>query len=326
MDLEKYGLTQDLKRWSRAYIDYIDNLSYSNNTIETYKRIIDTFIQYSKEYGCSISLKQINTFYIASFLSYIENIALKSSKNKLKEKGLSKSTKELYVRTLKSFFSFISDNNEEGFSFDSVFKKLKMKIHQKQEEKISYLSDDETDRLLDILQENIKKSDKYNTYRNALLIKTMLFAGLRISEALRLRLSDFQELDEKTYKIKIVGKGQREQYAYIAKSVIEEEMEYFKHYCKEKEGLIMVTRSGKPLHRQNAYEIVRNIYKKAGIKKQGVHILRHTYAMKLTKKGVNPLIIKKAMRHANINSTMIYAKAEEGDVVKAIENLGKRNN
>ena len=143
---------------------------------------------------------------------------------------------------------------------------------------------------------------------------------LRISEALNVKMGDFQEIDDKTYRIKIIGKGNRDQFAYIGKSIIEDEMSYFINVALLKDDdYIMVTKHNRQLARQNAFEIINRIYKSAGIFKRGLHLLRHTFAMRLTKKGVNPLIIKKALRHANINSTMVYAKAEEGDVVDVIE-------
>lgn len=35
----------------------------------------------------------------------------------------------------------------------------------------------------------------------------MFYAGLRISKALNIKMGYFQEIDDKIYKIKIIGKG-----------------------------------------------------------------------------------------------------------------------
>lgn len=65
------------------------------------------------------------------------------------------------------------------------------------------------------------------------------------------------------------------------------------------DDFIMVTKHNRQFTRQNTFEIINKIYKNTGIKKKGgVHLLRHTFTMRLTKKGVNPLIIKKALRYS----------------------------
>lgn len=61
--------------------------------------------------------------------------------------------------------------------------KLKIRT-EKAEEKIEYLNENEITSLLNILEKEKARKDDYNSYRNALLVKLMLFAGLRISEAL----------------------------------------------------------------------------------------------------------------------------------------------
>ena len=73
------------------------------------------------------------------------------------------------------------------------------------------------------------------------------------------------------------------------------------------------------MDRSNAHRIVNRIYKMAGIRKKGLHLLRHTLAMRLTQRGVNPLIVKKILRHSNIASTSIYAKASENTVADALK-------
>jgi len=326
MKLEKNGFIKDLQRWNRAYIDYLNTVGKQLNTIKQYSRIIEEFIEYSREYQDDMSMSEINTLYITSFLSYMENKALKQHKIKLKGNGLSNSTKITYIKSLKAFFGFISDNNDNLFIYDNIFKKIKIKNKSSFHENLRYLDNEEIGKLLFVLIEKINKtkkdnSSKYNAYRDSLLVKLMLFAGLRISEALNVKMSDFIEIDGKnTYRIRIVAKGGKIQFAYIKKDNIDEELSYFTNIANLKDNdLIMITRSGKLLKRENAFVIINSLYKKAGIFKKGVHILRHSFAMSLVRKRVDSIVIQKAMRHSNIATTMIYAKAEEGDVIDAIK-------
>lgn len=110
-------------------------------------------------------------------------------------------------------------------------------------------------------------------------------------------------------------RGGKEQFAFIKKEEVDDELEYFKENIQDSD-YIMQTSTGKHLNRSNAFLIVNNIYAKALISKKGLHLLRHTLAMRLTAKGTNLVVIQKILRHANLNTTTIYAKATN-DTVKA---------
>jgi integrase/recombinase XerD len=57
---------------------------------------------------------------------------------------------------------------------------------------------------------------------------------------------------------------------------------------------------------------------KAGLDKKGLHIYRHTCAMQLYRKSKDILVTKEKLRHSDIKTTMIYAKAEKNDIAKAM--------
>ncbi|MRJ02229.1 MAG: tyrosine-type recombinase/integrase [Epsilonproteobacteria bacterium] len=317
MRLERNGFIPDLQRWFRAYVGYMESLDYSKNTVELYSSVIEEFIEYSREFQDEMEMRDINTLYITSFLVYMEKRAIKRSRKKLKRGELSKSSKKTYLKAVKGFLIFISDNNSDSFTFEKIFDKIRFR-EQKAEEHMEYLSDEEVERLLRVVEEEKRYYGRYDNYRNALLMKLMLYGGLRISEALNLTLADFSLLPEGVYRIKVQGKGSRDQFAYVDSEKIKEELFYFEHRISPTTP-IMKTNRGKVLARQNAFTIARRLYRKAGITKQGLHLLRHTFAMRLAKRGVDVLVIKKALRHASINSTMVYARAEEGDIVRVLK-------
>ncbi|SUX00626.1 phage integrase family site specific recombinase [Campylobacter jejuni subsp. doylei] len=260
---------------------HIQALSYSNNTFLLYRRILLEFVEYFLDYQDEMQINDIKTTFLINFLNYLEN----KSKNNNK---LSKKTKITYLRVLTSFFSFISDNNDDLFIFSFDMKKIRFRT-EKSEEKLNYLNENEIIRLNNVLEKEKAKKEVYNSFRNSLLIKLMLYGGLRISEALNVKLCDFEEVDD--------------------------ELEYFKENIQDSD-YIMQTSTGKHLNRSNAFLIVNNIYAKALISKKGLHLLRHTLAMRLTAKGTNLVVIQKILRHANLNTTTIYAKATN-DTIKA---------
>ncbi|HEF1370861.1 TPA: tyrosine-type recombinase/integrase [Campylobacter jejuni] len=307
MKLKNTTISEDLERWIEAYLKHIQALSYSNNTFLLYRRILLEFVEYSLDYQDEMQINDIKTTFLVNFLNYLEN----NSKNGNK---LSKKTKITYLRVLTSFLSFISDNNDDLFVFSFDMKKIRFRT-EKSEEKLNYLNENEIIRLNNVLEKEKAKKEVYNSFRNSLLIKLMLYGGLRISEALNVKLCDFEEVDDEILKISIIGKGGKEQFAFIKKEEVDDELEYFKENIQDSD-YIMQTSTGKHLNRSNAFLIVNNIYAKALISKKGLHLLRHTLAMRLTAKGTNFVVIQKILRHANLNTTTVYAKATN-DTVKA---------
>ena len=182
------------------------------------------------------------------------------------------------------------------------------------------MKESERDKILDYVENRLVKKPEYRynkNYRDSLLIKLMLKSGLRISEALNLKFSDFQESnDGEFYDINILAKGGECQTAYIAKSYIKADFERLLSINLPENYIFTSGCSDKPISRQNVYSLLARIYRKCGIvNKRGCHILRHSFAMNMVEKNTNLGVIQKALRHKKIQTTMIYADAT-GDMVK----------
>ncbi|MBE0515526.1 tyrosine-type recombinase/integrase [Sulfurimonas sp.] len=322
MQLSSGDLLKDLQKWQKMYILSINALSYSQNTIELYNRTINFFIEYMREFQEEILINNIEHMHFINFLSFLDKKAKldKTIKNKL---NLSKSTKQTYLKGIRNFFIYISDNNDEGHTYERFFRKLKIADSSRAEEKIRYLSEDKVQKLLIYLERLLKKKT-YNSYRDSLLIKLLLHSALRISEALNVTLADItsDQDDNEILVIKVLGKGGKIQFARIVKTHIQAELDYFSNTLGiDLDENIFVTKSGKKLLRENAYVIVSNHYKRAGFFQTGLHILRHTLAMRLTENDTDILVIKETLRHSSYNSTTVYAKASSKRVSGGLKSL-----
>jgi integrase/recombinase XerD len=142
--------------------------------------------------------------------------------------------------------------------------------------------------------------------KHRLFLMTTYSAGLRASEATRLKL---RNIDSKRMLIKVTGKGGRERYSLLSKMLLKELRRYYKvvkpttwlfpsNY--KKKGL-------KPLSYTSAYNIYDQARKKAGIKSSsGLHALRHSFATHLLETGHDIRRIQVLMGHANLSTTLIY--------------------
>lgn len=324
MKLESENIVDDLTRWSQSFIEHMNDLSYSKNTLELYGRVIGNFTDFIYERDENLTLSSIKSIHITKFLNYLENISI-SSDLISEQTGFSKSTKNTYIKAIRNYFNFISSNNDDLYSFDRVLNSIKMAGDSDLEEKLDYLDEKEIERLLEYIEKKIRSSkegSRYNFYRNSLFVKLMLFAGLRASEALNMRLVDFDmEYGGNICRLGIIGKGGKKQFAYIKKENITEELDYFSCIKETHKSTVLTLKNGKKWNRSNAFLVVNNIYKNAMIKKSGLHILRHSLAMRMTKKKVPLVTIKKLLRHKNIATTTIYSKATSNDIDEALDNF-----
>ncbi|MCZ6149740.1 tyrosine-type recombinase/integrase [Campylobacter ureolyticus] len=240
------------------------------------------------------SLKEINEEFLSEILASVTG-------------GLSDATKKNYRIAVINFFTYLDKQNEENGTSHNYGIELKNwggvsgSAGQKLPE---YMSEDEVKEFL----EAIEKSDfKANDHRNKLIIKIIIFTGIRVSEAINLKEKDFSE-DGDLYVIRIRGKGNKYRIVMIKKHLIEEHLINLKTNYLNKDGYLFVNGKGKPLTQAYISRIVEQILFKAGIRKakNGAHMLRHTFATMLYKKQKDLVLVQEALGHASLNTSRIY--------------------
>ena len=313
MKLEHGSFADTIEFWKKAFLENLSALSYSQNTISSYSSRLDKFMEFCLEREDELSIKDLKQAVFLSFFGWLDkNVVFFNKRSKISEKSAKNSTKLHYMTILRVFFKFISKNN---YLFDG----FRIKDKNSNKKNIKHLNSGEVVKLLSFLEKKREKNCSYISNRNSLLIKLQLYAGLRVSEALNLFGIDFIENDG-FYKIIIhQAKGGLEQVAFIRSNLIENELKYLVEIVGHN-SFLFITRAGNQLSREQAYILITRVFKNCGIKQSGCHVLRHTFAMMMLGHNTNLSIIQKAMRHAHIKSTVIYADATD-DMIK--ENLPK---
>ncbi|MCK9549475.1 tyrosine-type recombinase/integrase [Aquamicrobium sp.] len=316
-------LSSEIAKWQKSYLRDLKNRTKKINTFEVYKFLLDKLHLYSNHQDEVNSILDCDREFFLSFLEWLEDGS---------ETGIySQKTKALYISILKAFFMYISDNNKEYIDYSTHFRKLVSKKVGKGKG-IKYLSDKELVLILDYIEKD-KKDKKHYSYVYALGIKLMVFAGLRISEVLKLTLKDFSVLElanedtgeDDLYKISLEDtKSVEDQVALIKIEDIADEMRYFSSILSP--GAYIFSSLGKPnpMNRRSFYRGVKIRFEKAGINRTGLHIFRHTCAMNLYRTTNDVLVTQKKLRHADIKTTMIYAHAEQLDVARATRGVKKK--
>jgi integrase len=115
--------------------------------------------------------------------------------------------------------------------------------------------------------------------KHRVILMTMYAAGLRVSEALRLRV---QDIDSARMTIRVEqGKGRKDRYTILSPRLLEELRGYWKQH-PSKSYLFTGSDPGRPLDVTAVQKAFNAAKARAGIQKgSGVHTLRHCFATHL---------------------------------------------
>ena len=221
--------------------------------------------------------------------------------------SLSDASKKNYRISMMNFFDFLDKQNEEegkAHVYDISLKNWAGISGLRGEKLPEYMSEDELVSFLEAIDES---DFKKNTARNQLIIKIIIFTGIRVSEAINLKLKDISEEND-LYVFRIRGKGNKYRVVMVKKELISHLLNEININYNNKDNLLFTNNKGLSLTQAYVSRIVEQILFKAGIRKQknGAHMLRHTFATLLYKKQKDLVLVQEALGHASLNTSRIY--------------------
>lgn len=242
---------------------------------------------------------------LGSFLEFYQGIPEKLSASILRAyfqtyEGRAPATQARHRASLKSFFRWLVVN--DYLPSNPMDKLGSVKIPERQPRP---LADGDVSKLL----RGIKSK------RDRLLFTLIAETGLRISEALGIKVGDIR-LDAQ--EITVRGKGGRERTVYLVRT---EALSMLRQYLRQsgyKDGLLFrpderKQRSGKtgaPIHYTTIHQAWASICREAGIKAT-IHQLRHTYATSLINQGKPIEVVSKVLGHRRVATTQLYAEVSD---------------
>ncbi len=266
--------------------------------INTYALPLLKFYEYTKKISLK-SLKSIDEVMLAEFLSIYTG-------------GLSLATKKNYRIALLGLFSYIDkqnqDENEKSYIYNITLKNISG-VNQSAGNKLpTHLNNEELEKFLESI-DKIEMSAKVRA-RNCLLIKIIVFTGMRSNEALQLKIKDFT-LENGCYTILIKGKGDKYRAVMLKAFHIESLLKEWlieRELYPVKNDLLFCNQKGSALTQAYLYKQVERIINFAGLRreKNGAHMLRHSFATLLYQKRHDLILVQEALGHASLNTSRIY--------------------
>lgn len=166
-------------------------------------------------------------------------------------------------------------------------------------------------------------------HRNRAILETLYGSGLRVSELIKLNLSN---LFFKESLIRVTGKGNKQRLVpmgIIAKKYLNiyiEEVRTNQKIHSEFKDVLFLNRNGKGLTRQMIFTLIRTLAIKAGIKKKiGPHTFRHSFATHLLENEADLRSIQILMGHESITTTEMYTHLDTHHLRSVIEKYHPRN-
>jgi len=262
--------------------------SLSDNSVDAYIHDIDKFTAYLSIQNKIQDPSEIDLSELESFVKWIHEL------------GMTATSQSRIISGLRSFYKYCL--LEQITLKDPTMLLEAPKLKRLLPDTLSF---EEIDKI--ISQIDLSKDEGG---RNKAIFETMYSCGLRVSELIGLQISSLY-LD--VGFIKVIGKGDKQRLVPIGNDAIK----YINIYrssirnkisvSKGHEDILFLNRRGKGLSRVMIFLILKDLVKKAEIKKNvSPHTFRHSFATHLVEGGADLRAVQEMLGHESITTTEIY--------------------
>ena len=247
-------------------------------TIKGYRERLKLFMT-----QCSKPVQQITTDDLREYLAYLVD-----------ERHLMDNSVQAHINTLRSFFSWLVDE-------DNIRKSPMRKIKSLKIDKLRSRHP-LTAEQLELVRDGCKG------YKEKALVEFLVSSGCRVSEVAGLRVDD---IDWRDRKCKVIGKGNKERTVYFsvrAKLMLQ-------LYIAERRGGEALFASSRapyePLTDRGIEKMISKLGKRIGMEQPLYpHLMRHTFASHALNCGMELTIIQHLLGHSDPKTTLIYAEID----------------
>ena len=240
--------------------------NYSPKTVQNYLLCLCHYFTFIKKDFQAMDEEKIRSFLLAK-----------------SDKGASARTIAVYLNAIKFFY----------YQVMGVSTKLQIRTPKKRKFLPTVLTRAEIRRLIEAI-----KNPKHR-----LLLALAYSAGLRVSEAISLKVQDV-DLESLSLHIK-QAKGQKDRIT-VYSGKLKADLCFLLHH-KNLGDYIFESDRGGCLTTRTAQAIFSQAVKKSGVKKDATfHSLRHSFATHLLENGVDVRYVQELLGHQNIRTTQIY--------------------
>jgi integrase/recombinase XerD len=297
--------------WSSAKKGFKNYLrlerSLSKNSIEAYLTDIDKITQFLE-----VSNRKVNPL----------NIVAKDLKDLIEwinELGMLATSQARLISGIKAFYKYLI--LEDLIKHDPSALIEAPKTRRKLPDVLTYLEIESLISALDL--------SKAENIRNKAMLEVMYSSGLRVSELINLKISNyFREVEF----LKITGKGNKERLVPVGSSAIKHIDIYLStirnqvEIKKGNEDFMFLNRRGTKLSRIMIFMIIKDLAFKTGLTKNiSPHTFRHSFATHLIEGGADLRAVQEMLGHESITTTEIYTHLDRDFLKQTIQQFHPRS-
>jgi integrase/recombinase XerD len=277
---------------------YLLNEKKSENTVKGYLQSVAGFLKWFHQ-SKDVEFKKLHRENVQEYISFLKTV--KNAKPK---------TINTKLNALVKFNEFLVETNVQR---DMVLtKKDYMKVQQQ------YAS------LTKVKLEDVEKFRQLvldiGNKRNYALVTLLAFAGLRISEALNLKMQDFN-LVSREITVRS-GKGDKFRVVFMNDKVKAALQSWLKER-KEKgidHDFLFVSNRNKPLNRTTINKLFKEYSEFIG-KEITPHDLRHFFCSHAISRGLSVHEVANQAGHSNIHTTLLYTNPTKDELIQKMNQL-----
>lgn len=295
--------------YQNGFISYLMlEKGMSDNSIQAYTDDVNKLMSWVDTSGPNTTVKNITYKDLTLFIHW------------LNELGLGDKSQARIISGIKAFFKYLL---LENVIQDDPSELLEgPKLRRKIPDVLSYNE-------IEMILNGIDLSDPQGQ-RNRAIIETLYACGLRVSELVNMRLSEYYP---DLGLVKVIGKNNKERIVPIGDSAIKYNEIYvtsirnhMKSISPGHEDFLFLNRRGKQLTRVMIFTIIKQAVADAGITKiVSPHTFRHSFATHLVEGGADLKAVQDMLGHESITTTEIYTHLDTQYLRDAIMTYHPRN-
>jgi len=163
-------------------------------------------------------------------------------------------------------------------------------------------------------QEAHQLIDATENERDRLFLRLLWETGVRVSEAIRLRLQDVSRDG-----IRVLGKGDVERIVCVQEGLVAALLFYAQEKEMRREDYLFPSRKGGHITKQRADQIIKGAARRASLQRTvHAHLFRHGYAINFLNCSGRLDALQEQLGHRDINTTRIYLRLSDEDVKREV--------
>ena len=281
-----------------SFRDYLLKEGKSENTIKGYLQSVRGFLKWFDE-SKGVEFTRFHHENVKEYISFLKTVkSVKPKTINTKLNGIVKFNEFLVDRTIQT---------------DIVISKKDYVKVQQQFASLAKVEYRDVEKFRQLILESGNK-------RNYAIITVLSYAGLRISEALNLKMDDFN-LTSCELLVQD-GKGAKTRTVFINDKVKESLQSWLKE--RKEKGIeneyLFVSNRNKPLNRTTINKLFNDYSKHVG-KEITPHDLRHFFCSHAINKGLSVHEVANQAGHSNIHTTLLYTNPSKDELINKMNQL-----